>query len=480
LGVSLADGHLSFICLRRDFGRHEIVAAARFALPPGADEEPAFLGEVAAFLLAARIPGGAPVTLGVPRADFFLRRFETPPVTARNLPELVAFEIERHLPGRREDFLTGWRTVGRGASGGQAILLGAARKSPLDRVAGLLRRADIPPASIQAEPFALAACAARAGAGSGDVLVLDLGPAQVGVDLLRDGRLENSRVVPVDDPRWRESLAPGAAAATPEAADAAQQLGAALAARLAAPLFREGFPGAKVPEIRLTGQGANRAHLIEKLQNELRVPVRAFSPWPLVRWAAPAPDLGHYAAALTLALAGPEGARGGVELSPERQEQLHRAPSRRLTYALAAALAGVLVALLAGHGVRQQRQLALADREIHALKLRMAEVEKVNRGVAEQRARLAYLDATVQGRARQADILRELTGLLPDSAYLTELTYKDRVVEISGMAASASQLLPVLEASPLFSGVEFSAPIVAQGAGLERFRIRLRLEAPRG
>jgi Tfp pilus assembly protein PilN len=360
------------------------------------------------------------------------------------------------------------------------VLLGAARKSPLDRLVGLLRRANIPVSSVQPEPYALAACAARSGAGAGEVLILDLGPAHVGVDLLRDGRLESSRVLPVEDPRWRESLTSAAQAASPEAAEAAQRLGAALAARLASPLFREGYAGGAVPAIRITGAGATRAHLIEKLQNELRVAVRVLSPWPLVRWASPAADLAPLSAALTLALAGPAGGRTGLELLPERQEQLHRAPSRRLTYLLAALLAGVLVALLAGYGLRQQRQLALADREIHALKLRMAQVEQVTRGVQEQRARLGYLEATVRGRARQADILRELTGLLPDGAYLTEMTYKDRVVEISGMAGSASQLLPVLEASPIFSGVEFSAPIVAQGAGLERFRIRLRLEAARG
>ena len=93
---------------------------------------------------------------------------------------------------------------------------------------------------------------------------------------------------------------------------------------------------------------------------------------------------------------------------------------------------------------------------------------------------LAFLEGAVGARARQAEILRELTGLIPDSAYLSEYSFRERTVEITGLAPSASQLLPVLEASPLFAGVEFSAPIVAQGAGLERFRIRLRLEGAGG
>jgi general secretion pathway protein L len=110
----------------------------------------------------------------------------------------------------------------------------------------------------------------------------------------------------------------------------------------------------------------------------------------------------------------------------------------------------------------------------------MEKVEAIDRRLQSQRSRLGYLEATITGRAHQSDLLRELTGLIPDSAYLTEYTFRERTIEITGLAPSASQLLPVLEGSPLFSGVEFSAPIVAQGAGLERFRIRLRLESAGG
>jgi Tfp pilus assembly protein PilN len=290
-------------------------------------------------------------------------------------------------------------------------------------------------------------------------------------------------VAPIEDPRWRESLAPapaGAGAATDPGAGlrqtAAEQLGAALAIRLSSPLFREMLEGGALPALWVTGYGANRSHLVTTLQNALQAPVRTFSPWPLVRWSAPPADLSPFAHALALAHAGPRGALSGIELAAERQDELHRAPSRRLTAVLAILLGLVLAAHLVGYGVRQQRELALVDREIHDLKIKMTAVEAVNREVQERRTRLGYLNSTVLGRARQADILRELTGLLPDSAYLSELTYRNGTVEITGLAPSASQLLPVLEASPLFVGVQFSAPIVAQAAGLERFRIRLRLE----
>ncbi len=484
LGASLADGQLTLLCVHAAVARTEVVATLRVALPSGTEDEPALLQEIARFLIANRIPSGVRVTLGVPRADFLLRRFETPPVKPASLPELVGFEAERHLPGKREEFLCGWRVAGRLAGGGHAILLGAARKSGVERVAALLARANLAPASIQPEPFALAALIRRVVPALDQALVVDLGAAAVGIDALSAGVPVFSSTVPVEDPAWRESFAAAAAnagAGTPveQWRTAAQQLGADLAVRLGSALFAESLPGGKLAEVLLVGPGSNRSQVLGTLQEKLRVPVRAVSPWPAVQWASPAPDLAAYTPALALALQQERGAQT-LELAAERQEELHRAPSRRMTAALAILLAGVVVAQLASCGLRQQRELGRADQEIRVLKDRKEKVEAVHRGVKEQRARLDFLTTAMRGRAGQAQILRELTGLIPDNAYLSEYSFRERTVEITGLAPSASQLLPVLEASPLFAGVEFSAPIVAQGAGLERFRIRLRLESAGG
>jgi general secretion pathway protein L len=485
LGASVYEGQLCLLCLRRDLTGIEVVAALRIGLPASAEEEPAFLQEIAAFIIAGRIPVGVPVTLGVPRSSFLLRRFETPPVTARDLPELVGFEIERHLPGKSDDFYSGWRLEGRADGGGQSILLGAAPKAAVDRVLALLRRANLAPLSIQPEPFTFASCLRRVAPGVDDALVVDLGPNLVGIDSLHAGRLESSRVFPIDDPQWRETPAP-AAAPGPSGAEASEslqsaaaRLGTALAERITSPLFRESLGGVPA-EIWVTGYGANRAAFIEKLREGLQLPVRILSPWTLARWHTPPADLVPFTGPLALALAGPHGTRDGIELAPERQDTLHRAPSRRLTAVLAGLLVLILSAHLVGYGLRQRRALEQADGEIQALKLKMTAVESVNRSVQEQRSRLKFLESAISSRARQADVLRELTGLIPDSAYLSEFSYRDRTVEITGLAPSASQLLPVLETSPLFVGVEFSAPIVAQGAGLERFKIRMRLEPAGG
>lgn len=486
LGAMVVDGHLCLVCLRLGLGRGEVAGVFRAPLP-GADEEPAFFQDLSAFMIAGRVPAGVRVTLGVPRGEFIQRRFETPPVKARNLPALVGFEIERHLPGRREEFLCGWRVDGKTASGGYRVLLGAARKAPIERTAALLRRGGFPPVSIQPETFALAELFKSASGVKGDALLVDLGRTAAGLDFIRGGSPVFSWDIPIDDPLWSDTAASHASAgeANPTAAavqrqEAAQRLGTALAERIASPLFRESFASPALPEVHVGGYGANRSQLLEQLQRLQKAPLRVFSPWPLVHWGNPPADLTPFTPALALGFACGGAGYRGLELDPARQEELHRSPSLRLSAVLAALLLAVLLAHLGVYGLRQQRRLALADREIRSLKAKMTQVDEVNRLVQDQRVRLGYLEERVGGRARLPVIIREITGLLPDSAYLSELTFKERTVEITGFAPSASQLLPVIESSSLFSGVEFSAPIVAQGAGLERFRIRMRLEASGG
>jgi len=59
-------------------------------------------------------------------------------------------------------------------------------------------------------------------------------------------------------------------------------------------------------------------------------------------------------------------------------------------------------------------------------------------------------------------------------------------MEVSGFADSASDLIPLLDRSPLFEKVEFLAPVTKERerrAGVdkerERFKIKMRLEARR-
>ncbi len=82
-------------------------------------------------------------------------------------------------------------------------------------------------------------------------------------------------------------------------------------------------------------------------------------------------------------------------------------------------------------------------------------------------------------RERRGEILRildELSRVVPASAYVSNLRYRDGVVEIQGSAENASNLVPVLERSPLFENVAFNAPSNRGRDNRETFSLKAELE----
>jgi len=80
------------------------------------------------------------------------------------------------------------------------------------------------------------------------------------------------------------------------------------------------------------------------------------------------------------------------------------------------------------------------------------------------------------------DVLRELSDNLPSSVWIWNMKLRPKDIEINGFASSASDLIAILDKSPLFEKVEFSSPVTKErrAAGdsveRERFRISAKIE----
>ncbi|RVJ06867.1 PilN domain-containing protein [Sinorhizobium meliloti] len=70
----------------------------------------------------------------------------------------------------------------------------------------------------------------------------------------------------------------------------------------------------------------------------------------------------------------------------------------------------------------------------------------------------------------------ELSRIVPDSSYLTNLTTKDGTVEISGFSRASSELIPLIEGSALFEAAQFVSPVVkVPGFDGDRYTISFKL-----
>jgi general secretion pathway protein L len=393
------------------------------------------------------------VSLALPRTSVFVRPMELPTVGG-NVREMVRLNLDGHLPFAADDDtafdFAPLPPEGDGAVNDdllQHVLVTAAESRVVEAALRIAEEARLRPASVTVASHDLLALA-RPERGQRVVWVHHTG-ATADILCLFGSSLVLSRSAPAPDEdsmgeeirrslaavRWRECDAIWVSGDLPVDA----LVGAALPAAVSEPVY-----AARVRE---------------------RVA------------ALPVDDRGAHELALGVALA----RRGRVlDLLPARLRPRRLSRAQGLTLAVAGATALLLVTAMLVPGLREQRHLNRINAEVTRMEPQVRAVEKVVRDLERKRKLLGTINGLETGAIRPLPVMRELTDLLPTDTWLTTMSLDAKGVELTGQAASASTLIPLLENSPRLERVEFSSP-VTRGRDKEQFRIRAVWEAgPQG
>src|SRR5262249_29861510 len=286
---------------------------------------------------------------------------------------------------------------------------------------------------------------------SGPLGVLVSAPGSMEVALLSGGQLVSSQLLPA------RRLADAAALERSVARQLADQ---ALPAE-DVPLYRWELANGAGPGIPMPGEG----DLLALARGRLEAPARggseaaeAFSPssepamLPAVGAALDAVREGT----VPLNLLPAEGRRGADE-------------GLSLTTVVLVALTALLLLVWGGSALikdallrRQlQAQLETIEPQVREVKALQAEIEGLQREI----------DTLSEGQEPHlTPLLKDLTELVPNDAYLTGLNVRGGKLTLDGQARSASDLITALEKSKRFKNVTFSSPTTKQG-DKERFSI---------
>jgi len=149
---------------------------------------------------------------------------------------------------------------------------------------------------------------------------------------------------------------------------------------------------------------------------------------------------------------------------------------RRLTRVLIV-LAVILAIVAVAIPLQRQRSTLAALTDQVALTRDAAEQSLALREQLDQLTRTGYfLLAEKNRRAMATEVVAELTRLVPDQAYLAQLVLQDGEVQMHGSAATASDLIGLLDESPLFRAPQFRSPVTQDGGdGTERFHLSVEL-----
>ncbi|OGQ50532.1 MAG: hypothetical protein A3I10_02400 [Deltaproteobacteria bacterium RIFCSPLOWO2_02_FULL_57_26] len=192
-------------------------------------------------------------------------------------------------------------------------------------------------------------------------------------------------------------------------------------------------------------------------------------------------ELGHpfFIPAVGAALRGLREATFSVNLLPGSEKREAGKALSRLNAAITALLILGLCAWGGSYPLKGEIRLRQLQKENEKIAPAVAalrrEEEQLNR-LRKERLSLSELSGS---KGEILKILEELARIVPTTAYLSSLRYRTDSVELQGSAENASNLIPLLERSPLFENVKFTAPSNRGRDNRDTFSVRADIERPK-
>lgn len=464
LGIDIRGGLLCHALLSKAFGRIQLLDWGIESLPADEKDRPEALKERLTGLLSRLPKRPAFVTLGLPRRLITMRSVGIPAVGDEEMKGIVDYEVERHIPFPLEEAQYDFQVLARDAE--QAtVLLAATKKEEIGRYLALLHEAGITPTALGVSAFAsFNALFYNQGSGAESLRALiDLRDGEAELGLAKQGILRYSKCLTLDPAAPLDRLV--------------SEL-----SMLVGHLDANG--DRRTGRISLSGTGAGKGDLLHHLAERTGLEVEFFQPFQRIQAKDVDPQTAHsLGSAVGLALNGLVTLPLDIDLLPKELAPPRRDPSLATTIRLVALIVVLGLVFLVNGAIRERRALADLTATLDQVKTEAARVEQLKGEVGVLAGQIAALQMIDQEETRKLDVLRELVQILPKGVVLTLLVVEKREVRIGGtIPGSASDLISILEQSPLFENAQFTSPVAQRGAEGQEFQMKAVLEmkpAPR-
>ena len=390
IGLFVHNGRLTVVAITgRDEVEHFVVEDA---------EDPA--GTLAA-LLQARGLTGRRLRVGLDRRAVVVKAIELPRAAGSDVAEMVAFDLDRHVPFAPEDIRFDWLELPSESDEARRVLVAAAERRAVERPLALLAAAKWRPAALTVACHELTTLLPRAL------------PAQRAVWAHRHGT--GADLLLLDGPTLLTSRQVIAAGVEGLAREITRSLG----------LTR--WTGCDV--VWLSGDDAAgwRADLAGSLGVPVSAPPYAATRIPLVS-ALPATNAGAALLALGVA-AGPR--TPPLNLRPIEARPWTPSREQLVTAGMVAVTALLALGLAFTHTITVERHAGRLTQEIRRLEPEAKVVESLAAELARNRRILSALDAVENDHVRALPVLQEMTETLPAGSWLQALTMDRQGVELT-------------------------------------------------
>ena len=394
------------------------------------------------------------IYLCLPRDQAMTQEVFLPLAAQDNLQQVLEYEIERQLPFKRDDIYYDFYPVGKKGEK-LSVYVFAVPKKALDGLLGLLNSFGIKPKGVETTATALA-----------NYLLFTGAPGAGGAAMVAAHAKDWEMIgVQIKDSRWKP---------TTELLYCHRFPAADWAKGPAQELLQEGLN--QVPQFYRCGDLAPLNGLAEdKLAGATDLTTLGAErlkglPQPLDPEVLPA-----IGAAL----------RGVREASLSANFLRHEANGEGgNTFSLINTMLAVLllIALLgwgASFPIKDELRLRQLQNENQKIEPGIKALRAEETQLAQLRKESSLLANLDQRRGEVLRVLDELSKVVPNNAYFSNLRYRAGSLEIQGNAENASALIPLLERSPVFENVGFNAPSNRGRDNRETFSLKADLEKPK-
>jgi Tfp pilus assembly protein PilN len=453
VGLYVAPEALYLVRLRKSLRHLSVLEAESREIPRGADAaaRAEALREALRSFLPYFNPAKEPIHICLSPDQVMSLELSLPQAAEENLAQVVEYEIDRHLPLRREDLYYDFLPLGK-TEDKVGLLLFAAPKKAVDEILEICSALGAKTGGVETSATALSN------------FLLFCAPDLTGPSVLLGGRNRDWEIIGLQPGGngWKQEAALTFSHWLPQS-EWIQGSG------------REIFYSALSSSPKCFGWG-NAAEFLKAL-NEDALQLEDLRELAKSKLRADgAAEHPMCLPAMGAALSGLREATLNLNLLPGAKE---RGRSKALTWLHASLTALLLAALLGWTGIYFVKD-----------EIRLRQLQKENEKVAPSVEALRREETALTGLRKQVDFLTglknqrgvvlraldELSRLVPIGAYVSNLRFRDGTVELQGSAENASNLVPLLERSPMFENVTSTAPSSQARDNRQTFSLKAEIE----
>ncbi len=164
-----------------------------------------------------------------------------------------------------------------------------------------------------------------------------------------------------------------------------------------------------------------------------------------------------------------------IDLLPESMRPVVNNKERLVAAMLALLLMFEVSAVLFYPSWVVKQELADLQTRISAIKDEVASVGQMRRSIDNTESQITALLNKKTSHPYAIDIMNELSKRLPEGSWLTDLRLSSKQLKIQGYSANATDLIQLLDDSPLFSNTRFTSPLASNKAPQQAFKIGLNI-----